>query len=133
MGEPSISMVRTSYKSIDVIYQDGARRLVVYCEMTGPKVPYAWVAGEECAKAWTDPAGEAIPPVEQEGIKARIAAWAKSQRTSIGFERSIPIAEIFAEYERKGWKREERPDGTVAFSRPIRTGWIRKLVEWLSR
>jgi hypothetical protein len=69
---------------------------------------------------WTEPAGEPIPAEKQTEILRRLAEWSRKQSLRIDIGPGIDMNTYFAEQEKKGFKVERRPDGTVVVSHPKR-------------
>jgi hypothetical protein len=119
--EYSFRMERESYKSQNLIYEEPGHKLVVYLEMSGVK-HFDWVGCDVEFREWTEPAGELIPADKQAEILGRLDRWSRHREPRLRIDIGPPIDmnEFFLEQERRGFKVERRPDGTVAVSHPKR-------------
>jgi hypothetical protein len=115
--EYSIRQERTSWKSIDLIYEELGHRLVVYLEMSG--VPqFDWVGVDSAFQAWTYPTGEPIPAGKRDEILARVADWSKQKRVRIDFGPPIDLDAHLEGLRQAGWAIERHDDGTLSAIRP---------------
>jgi hypothetical protein len=121
-----IRQERTSWKSIDLIYEEPGHQLVVYLEMSG--VPeFDWVGVDTAFQAWTAPADKLIPDGKRAEILERVADWSKQKRLRINFGPPIDLEAHLEELRQAGWSVERQEDGTVRATPPPQSLWRRLL------
>ena len=130
--EYSFRLVRTSYKSRDLVYEEPGRRLVIYLEMSGAR-RFDWVGVDESFEAWDVPAGEPIPPAKREQILGRLADWNRARGLRIGIGPAMSMEAIFAGHERDGWTVVRNPDGSTTVSPPQGETLLARLRKWFRR
>jgi hypothetical protein len=115
----SFRMVRTSYKSQDLIYEEPGYKLVIYVEMSAGR-EFDWIGSNTSLKKWTEPKEEKISENQREEFLLRLAAWNEQQKFRIGFARPMDIGKMAGDLEKKGWKVEKRSTGVTVFSSPAK-------------
>jgi hypothetical protein len=115
-------MVRTSYKSQDLIYEEPGYKLVIYLEMS-VKGKLDWIACDTTLEKWTEPREENITEVHLAKIIQRLSVWSEQQKVRIGFGSPLDLQKMGSDLEKKGWTIEKRDNGVTAFRPPAKRGF----------
>ena len=106
----SFRMIRTSYKSQYLVYEEHGHKLVIYLEMSGVR-KFDWVGCDTAFQKWSEPVDGEISTTQQEEIRQRLSDWSEQQKVRIGFGPALDINKLASDFESKGWMAER--DGKV--------------------
>jgi hypothetical protein len=119
-------MERTDWKSQNLIYDESECRLIVYLELSGV-AQFDWVGAEADFEKWTVPDGEPISTSKRQEILDRLSDWAKARNVRIDIGRTVSAEEMYADYEKRGWRVENKEDGSTLVSPPPREGLLKRI------
>jgi len=119
LPQHSFQIVRTSYKSGDLTYEEPGYKLIVNLEGSA-KRKFDWIACDLAFKKWTEPRGEFITDAHREKILQRLAEWSERQKVRIGFSPPLDLEKFARDAKASGWTVEKRDGGVTAFRSPVR-------------
>jgi hypothetical protein len=122
----SFRMVRTSYKSQDLIYEEADRKLVIYLEMAALFTGLDWVGCDVSFEKWTVPVGVEIEPETRGLILERLGIWSGENRVRIKIG---PPVDLRAKLGGLGWRIEEKGNGVFTARPPRRRGFLSRFFQ----
>ena len=122
----SFRMVRTSYKSQDLVYEEVGHKLIIYLEVAAVR-KYDWIGGDTALGKWTEPKEEKIPEDRRAKILRRLSAWSQEEKVRIGFGPPLDMEKMASDFQKKGWSVEKREGGVTAFKSPTKRGILAQI------
>ena len=114
----------------NLIYTYGSNKLEISLDMAGGW-KYDWAAVDTSFNYWTEPKGQPISEEKKAEILFRLAEWSEKEKIRIHVGPPIDKEEMFRNYEKKGWKIEKLPDGSIRVSPPKRYSIVKRVIDLL--